>query len=818
MTDPTTPQTDPAVTSLTAKAGDKVDNYTIMEQIGAGGTAIVFRGHDHVLNRHVAIKQLVVPPGDAGDDIRERARAEAEMHKAAAGSDPNLLVQYIDTIDDPRGLFLISEYVDGPSLEWILQQETGPMDQRQALGIIAATAKALNALHTGGMVHRDLKPSNILMPREGGLKLADFGLAAIIAEQQSLDLGSVRYMAPEVLQGQTATPKSDLYALGIVAYEMLAGRDHFNDAFRTILRDQRNQAMRWVKWHTNARAKVTPLNQLVEGLPESLAQVVARMMEKDPARRVGSAKELIDAIRNHFASGGQAEQPSPHAAMAPPKIEDVSQTAAVPQKSKLPIILAATLVIWVAAIGGFFVWKNQQDKNEQAKRTAALVADIEDANLLIDKQQDYPAAIAAFAQVLIDHEKEFNPDARGFRDDLVEAGRLKAEALLAADSDDFVTALGKAQAYQKNMNRWASQPQGAPSTSLSLSNAEKLVDAYTTRAARQQEAEEIAQMLDEGKLAQAIQAIRLAEQGINANTAAEDIAQLKALERRYHEELDGARIADMLAQARELRDAGELRDAIRLLEEEVEDAGENVPESVTALLTDLNKLQRIKTVQLQIDRAREQNDPARLVTALNDMLELQPTEALRTEINQLEVAMMIEEAEQAIQDNKVQTAQQVLAQIKERDPDNPQAERLRQMIANAESMQAAEKRGDQALATGNYTDAINQYRIALKYGHGHQTARINSTRSRTRPYRVRLEESADRPRSGAMSTLAQEPARPWRKTAHGDTDAIARTQQSRRSMTCVTYTLLAHRRRRAGSPRSGFGRAKVKYLEAAENL
>ncbi|MEM9347079.1 MAG: protein kinase [Planctomycetota bacterium] len=711
-----TPNANPAVTSLTAKAGDKVDNYTIMEQVGAGGTAIVFRGHDHVLNRDVAIKQLVVPEGDEGEDIRQRALAEAAIHKRVAASDPRLLVQYIDTINDPRGIFLIGEYVDGPSLEWILQQETRPMDQRQALGIIAASAKALDALHQNNVIHRDLKPSNILMPREGGLKLADFGLAAIIAEQQTLDLGSVRYMAPELLQGEAGTPKSDLYSLGIVAYEMLAGRANFDSAFRTILRDQRNQSMRWVKWHTNVRAKVTPLDQLVDGISPSLAELVGRMMEKDPARRVGSCAELLEAIRTHFAQAGQGDQgaPGPHAAMAPPQIDDASATAAVPQKSKLPMILAATLVVWLLAIGGFFLWKKQEAQKQFAADKAALTEDIEAADELVNDLQ-YERAITAFDGIPNEHASLFEPSNNWGLEELVQSGSLKAQALLAAQNDDFVTAHSKALEYRKIMTSANNLPTSI-NTNLGLRDAKDLVDEYTTRSAFQQRCADIEMMFSEGRLEEAIVAIRELESDTSTSTAQEDLDRIDAFEKKHALLIGDQRIADLLASANKLNDGGDLEGAIDVLETEIEDVGEEVDPRVTALSNQLNRRLQIKELEEDLAEAERSGDVNEILDARMALQAVQPTVSGKEQIELLEVRLMIIDAEEELEDDRPERAEEILLKVLERDPENVQAKLMVASLENARMKIETERAADRLAAQGRYPEAIAMYQRVFEFG------------------------------------------------------------------------------------------------------
>jgi serine/threonine-protein kinase len=801
------PNTNPAVTSLTAKAGDKVDNYTIMEQVGSGGTAIVFRGHDHVLNRNVAIKQLVVPQGEEGEEIRQRARSESVIHKRVAASDPKLLVQYIDTINEDRGIFLISEYVDGPSLEWILQQDTKPMEQRQALGIIAATAKALDALHKGGVVHRDLKPSNILMPREGGLKLADFGLAAIVAEQQTLDLGSVRYMAPELLQGEPATAKSDLYSLGIVAYEMLAGRENFNSAFRTILRDQRNQSMRWVKWHTNVRAKVTPLDQLVDGIPASLAELVARMMEKDPARRVGSCDELIDAIRTHFAQDGQgqAQAPGPHAAMAPPQIDDASQTAAVPQKSKLPMILAGTLVVWLLAIGGFFIWKKQQSKDLIAQQTAALIQDIEDADALINALQ-YEEAIEAFDSIPKTHASLFDPNNRRGRDDIVEAGSLKAQALLNAQRGDFVAAHAKALGYEKIMSSAKSLPTGID-YELGIRDAKDLVDEYATRSAFQQRTADIESLFSEGKLDEAIVAIRQLKSDLGTSVAESDLRKIEEFERRHTLMIGDQRVATLLAKAAKLEDDGDLKDAIEILETEMEDAGDDVDPRVTALADQYNKRMQILELEEELADAEDGEDLEEILAAMKNLQQAQPTQGLKARINELEIQMMLLDAEDAVADGRPERAETILRDVLERDSGNREAIQILGSLENARMKIETERKADQLIAQGNYQEGIATYQRALSFGpdtDGKINAKIKNAAGQV--HFAAAEKALD------AGDIAQSQDRLDKaRVALGDTDAIADLQEKIDELR--DYTLLISEGDTFFT-KEEFGRAKAKYLAA----
>jgi len=173
--------------------GEELGKYVITEQIGAGGVSVVFRASDKLLNKDVAIKQVMPSSTDSEslETFRSHFRREARLQKQVAAHEPRL-VKVIEFIENDRGIFLVMELVEGITLEAALSQNRTPMDPRKALGIIGASALALKALHEKQIIHRDLKPSNILIDQRGQLKLTDFGLAALIAEQDVLSVGSVR--------------------------------------------------------------------------------------------------------------------------------------------------------------------------------------------------------------------------------------------------------------------------------------------------------------------------------------------------------------------------------------------------------------------------------------------------------------------------------------------------------------------------------------------------------------------------------------------------------------------------------------------------
>ncbi|MCG8508932.1 MAG: serine/threonine protein kinase, partial [Rhodospirillales bacterium] len=395
------------------KVGDKLDQFAVVEQIGAGGSSIVWKGFDALLDRHVAIKQLF-----AGQDemFRRRFREEAKVQRMLGEKHP-YVVRLIDVIEDDRGMFLVTEFVDGPDLEQLLARRAEPMEVAQATKIMWAISLALQDLHEAGVVHRDLKPSNILLPKQGsGVRLCDLGLASLIAEQEALSLGSVRYMAPELFKGEAVDGRCDLYALGMIAYEMLVGRKVFASAFKTILRDERNQAMRWMKWHTNMRLSPPSPSQLNEEVPEKLSELVMRLLEKDRTKRVTSASELIEAMQIHF--GHRAAEPAPQPRAAGGRTyAPAGDTAALPTKKKWPMLVAAVVLLSAIGVLGFLLVRDMQQESaleEQREIARQILREAEQA----DTDGNFEAAASLYREAAVqwpeeDEERDFVMEAEG---------------------------------------------------------------------------------------------------------------------------------------------------------------------------------------------------------------------------------------------------------------------------------------------------------------------------------------------------------------------------------------------------------------------
>jgi len=270
------------------------DRYELSKRVGRGGMADVFLGRDRLLDRQVAIKVLF-PEFAVDPNFVERFRREAQA--AANLSHPNIVNVY-DWGRHSGTYFIAMEYVHGRTLADILRTN-GQVTAKQAAEIASEVAAALNFAHEAGLVHRDIKPANILIGANGQVKVADFGIARAMnaptessLTQAGAVMGTATYFSPEQAQGAQPDPRSDLYSLGIVMYEMVAGRPPFTG--------ENPVGIAYKQVHDNPQ----PLNQLVADVPRPYEAIVAKLLAKDPKVRYTSANALRDDLRR-FRNGDQ---------------------------------------------------------------------------------------------------------------------------------------------------------------------------------------------------------------------------------------------------------------------------------------------------------------------------------------------------------------------------------------------------------------------------------------------------------------------------------------------------------------------------------
>ncbi|KQY22801.1 serine/threonine protein kinase [Cellulomonas sp. Root485] len=256
------------------------ERYRLVRQIAVGGMGEVWEGYDDALARPVAVKVLRSEfAGDRG--FLERFRTEAR--NSASLSHPNI-AQLFDYGEQEGSGFLIMELVVGEPLSDLLEREP-VLPTRRLLPILAQTARALHAAHLAGVVHRDVKPGNILLGRGGRVKITDFGVSLarnqVTMTATGMVMGTAQYLSPEQAVGKPATPLSDLYSLGIIAYEALVGHRPFTGP-------------------TAVDIAVAHVNNAVPPLPASvdkpLAALVLRLLSKEPTARPASGEELAQLL------------------------------------------------------------------------------------------------------------------------------------------------------------------------------------------------------------------------------------------------------------------------------------------------------------------------------------------------------------------------------------------------------------------------------------------------------------------------------------------------------------------------------------------
>ncbi len=252
------------------------NRYEVLEQLGGGGMALVWKGKDTLLNRLVTIKVLR-PEYASDEDFVRRFRREAQA--VASLSHPNIVSIY-DVGQENDSHYLVMEYVEGESLKSLIRREA-PLPSTKAIQLGRQIAEALEHAHENSIIHRDVKPHNILITKNGRAKLTDFGIAQASAStitHTDTIVGSVHYISPEQAKGEPAGPKSDIYALGVVLYEMLTGQVPYqaDGAIGVALKHIQEQPL--------------SLREINPNIPEDLEKVVLRAMDKLPERRHKSAR------------------------------------------------------------------------------------------------------------------------------------------------------------------------------------------------------------------------------------------------------------------------------------------------------------------------------------------------------------------------------------------------------------------------------------------------------------------------------------------------------------------------------------------------
>jgi eukaryotic-like serine/threonine-protein kinase len=305
--------------------------YEILQPIGQGAMGSVYKARDPALDRTVAVKTVgtVLLGSEAAAEFLERFRREAR----AAGrlSHPHIVPVHDTGVDEATGTpFIVMEYVDGVSLATVLK-ENPALPISQGLEILEAVASALDEAHRNGIVHRDVKPANVFVDTRGRAKVGDFGIARLPESdltETGMRLGTPGYLPPEVLKGDRADTRSDVFALGALAYQVLTGRKPFEGATREALALQ--------VLHSTPE----PPRSVRPEVPEAASALVMKALRHDPTQRPPDAGAFLAELRSQV--------PAPDATLTAAAAAPTAEGA--PRRKSFALILLAALLLLAGAL------------------------------------------------------------------------------------------------------------------------------------------------------------------------------------------------------------------------------------------------------------------------------------------------------------------------------------------------------------------------------------------------------------------------------------------------------------------------------------
>ena len=410
-------QSDSAVTAFAAPQRDKIAEYEILAVLGRGGMGVVYKARQIRLNRLVALK-MILTEGNFGRESLKRFQAEAEV--IAKLQHPNIVQVYEVGNNEGRPFFSL-EYVDGVSLDKELKST--PATAAKVASLTETLARAIHVAHQRGIIHRDLKPANVLLTADGTPKIADFGLAKQLEDDQGQTrtgevLGTPSYMAPEQAQGLTKQigPASDVYALGAIMYAMLTGRPPFRG---TTLLDTLEQVR---------TVEPVPPSRLFLKLPRDLETICLKCLQKDPKARYESAEALAEDLRRYQAGEPILARPA----------GTLERTAKWVRRRPLAAALVAVSVVAVVGImaGAILYGLTQDQARILADQKSALVQreldqERADQEYRREKEERAQADEAKFRKIEADSQQDYIAGRVAFEQEKWESAKEKFAAVLA---------------------------------------------------------------------------------------------------------------------------------------------------------------------------------------------------------------------------------------------------------------------------------------------------------------------------------------------------------------------------------------------------
>lgn len=330
----------------------EIGKYQIVDVLGRGAMGIVYKGFDPMIQRHVAIKTIIMPDDpDQTDENLIRFKREAQ----AAGNlnNPNIVAIY-EYVEEAGLAYIVMEYIDGLTLSDRMKQND-PLPLEQATQITKSILKALAHAHASGVVHRDIKPGNIMLTSNGTVKVADFGIARIESSELTMVgsiIGTPGYMSPEQLKGANNDARSDLFSAGIIFYEILTGQKAFAGTTLTSV------------IYKVINHELPSPSQLCNTLPEILDAVVTKAVNKVADERFQTANEFISAIDSALSHSGSGERTEPQVTeYLREMIPEAASKSKPPKHKKRGYVYSAGVgALIIAVLGLFFLGENLQEE------------------------------------------------------------------------------------------------------------------------------------------------------------------------------------------------------------------------------------------------------------------------------------------------------------------------------------------------------------------------------------------------------------------------------------------------------------------------
>ena len=271
----------------------KLGRYEVVDEIGKGAMGVVYLARDPLIGRLVALKTFRIGYSVKDQELEQfRIRFMREAQSAGILSHPNIVTIHDVVEQTEEGLaFIAMEYVRGTNLKAVLQSEQ-PLSLGAVVDIVSQVAEALDYAHAHRVIHRDIKPANLLITGDSKVKITDFGIARLDTSnltQEGQLLGTPNYMAPEQIQGKEVDHRADLFALGVVLYEMLTRHKPFQGENLTVVS------------HRIVYDHFTPPKEYARNLPPGVERVLDRALEKDPTRRYQRARDMLEDLRRVLA-------------------------------------------------------------------------------------------------------------------------------------------------------------------------------------------------------------------------------------------------------------------------------------------------------------------------------------------------------------------------------------------------------------------------------------------------------------------------------------------------------------------------------------